>query len=102
MNILCEFEVNIGGEEKKLKLTMRSLIEAQTALECKGVKELGEMLENLNPVAGFAIIAACAGCKADDLYDEDIPIIPLCLAFLGAIVEAFTAGKKQKPSKKKK
>ena len=101
MNILCEYEVEIKGEVKKLKLTMRSLIQAQTALECNGIKELGEMLENLNPVAGFAIIAACADCKAEDLYDEDIPVIPLCLAFLGAIVEAFTAGKKKKPSKKK-
>ena len=59
MNILCEFEVPFKGEIKKCKLTMRSLIRAQSELNMSGIKELGEALENLNVVAGYAIIAAC-------------------------------------------
>lgn len=102
MNILCEFEIPFKGEIKKCKLTMKSLIDCQSFLGLKGLKELGENLENLDMATAYALISKCLGeGEVIDLYDEDIAIVPLTLELLAGILTLFDTGKKSKPSKKK-
>ena len=101
MNILCEFEIPFKGEIKKCKLTMRSLIECQHALELKGLKELGENLENLDMATSYMLISKCLGeGEVIDLYDEEIPVVHITLELLAGILTLFETGKKSSPSKK--
>lgn len=102
MNILCEFEIPFKGEVKKCKLTMKSLIDTQNTLGLKGLKELGENLENLDMATTYTLISSCLGeGEIVDLYDEDIPVVHLALELLAGILTLFETGKKSKPSKKK-